>query len=47
VLIGEQGGLEASAGELAAALGTINYEIVTAISPRLPRVFRAVRSSSG
>jgi alanine racemase len=39
VLIGRQAGEEASADVLAATLGTINYEIVTIISPRLPRIF--------
>ncbi|WP_349431162.1 alanine racemase [Methylomarinum sp. Ch1-1] len=38
VIIGEQGGLEISADELAEKLGTINYEIVTAISQRSPRI---------
>jgi alanine racemase len=38
VLIGRQGIEEISADALAATLGTINYEIVTAISPRLPRI---------
>jgi alanine racemase len=38
VIIGRQGSDEISADELAAKLGTINYEIVTAISHRVPRV---------
>lgn len=38
VIIGRQGADEISADELAAKLGTINYEIVTAISHRVPRV---------
>jgi len=38
VVIGRQGTEEISADELAAHLGTINYEIVTAISHRVPRV---------
>ncbi|WP_051906695.1 alanine racemase [Methylomarinum vadi] len=38
VIIGEQNGLEIGADELAAKLGTINYEIVTAISQRSPRI---------
>lgn len=39
VLIGRQGSEDASADALAASLETITYEIVTAISPRLPRIF--------
>jgi alanine racemase len=38
VVIGRQGNQEISADELAAQLGTINYEIVTGISHRVPRV---------
>jgi alanine racemase len=38
VLIGRQGAEELSADELAAKLGTISYEIVTAIAERVPRV---------
>ena len=38
VLIGRQGRAAISADELAGRLGTINYEIVTAISARVPRV---------
>lgn len=38
VLIGRQGNEEVTADELAAQLGTINYEIVSAISHRVPRV---------
>jgi len=37
VMIGAQGGARQSADDLARALGTINYEIVTAISRRVPR----------
>ena len=37
VIIGRQGGLFIGADELAEKLGTINYEIVTAISQRSPR----------
>jgi alanine racemase len=37
-LIGRQGADEITADELAAKLGTINYEIVTAIARRVPRV---------
>lgn len=38
VVIGRQGNEEITADELAAKLGTINYEIVTCISHRVPRV---------
>jgi alanine racemase len=38
VIIGRQGNGEITADELAAKLGTINYEIVTAIAQRVPRV---------
>lgn len=37
VLIGKQGKDEISAEEVAARLGTNNYEVVTTISPRVPR----------
>ena len=37
VIIGRQGEAEITADEFAAKLGTINYEIVTAISSRVPR----------
>jgi alanine racemase len=38
VIIGRQGGEEVTADELADLLGTINYEVVTAISQRVPRI---------
>jgi alanine racemase len=38
VIIGRQGAEEVTADELAAKLGTINYEVVTCISHRVPRV---------
>jgi alanine racemase len=38
VIIGRQGEEEITADELAAKLGTINYEIVTAITHRVPRL---------
>jgi len=38
VVIGQQGNEKITAEELAAKLGTINYEIVTCISHRVPRV---------
>jgi alanine racemase len=37
VLIGRQGSEEIRAEEIAARLGTINYEVTTAILPRVPR----------
>lgn len=40
VLIGEQGEERITAGELASLAGTINYEIVTALNGRIPRVYR-------
>lgn len=38
VIIGRQGNEEVTADELAGKLGTINYEIVTGISGRVPRI---------
>jgi alanine racemase len=38
VIIGRQGKAEITADELAAKLGTINYEIVTCIAHRVPRL---------
>jgi alanine racemase len=38
VLIGAQGDQRITADELAAALGTINYEVVTRIGSRIPRI---------
>lgn len=40
VLLGRQGEEEITADELAAHLGTINYEIICMISERIPRVYR-------
>ena len=40
VLIGRQGQEEITADEVAAAAGTINYEVVCAISDRVPRIYR-------
>ncbi len=42
VLFGPGDDGEASVDEWAAAAGTINYEVVTRISPRVPRVYRNV-----
>jgi len=39
VILGRQGAEAVSADEIADLLGTINYEVVTAISARVPRVF--------
>jgi len=39
VLIGEQSGSSISAEEIAARWGTINYEVTSAISHRVPRVY--------
>ena len=38
VLLGSQGAERVSAEELAAARGTINYEVTCAIGGRIPRV---------
>jgi alanine racemase len=38
VIVGKQGSEEVTADELARRIGTINYEIVTAIARRVPRV---------
>jgi alanine racemase len=40
VLIGRQGTAEITATEVAGLLGTINYEVVCAISARVPRIYR-------
>ncbi len=53
VVIGEQGGARVSAEDLAAASGTINYEVVTAIRRRVARRYTrggrivAIRTLSG
>lgn len=44
VLIGEQAGNRITANEIAARLGTIGYEVVCALSARLPRVIVGSRS---
>jgi alanine racemase len=38
VLVGAQGGERITADEIAAREGTINYEVVTRISSRIPRI---------
>lgn len=40
VIIGEQGGDAITASEVAGHLGTINYEVLCAISKRVPRLYR-------
>jgi len=40
VLLGRQGSEEITADEWASRLGTINYEIVCRIGPRMPRRYR-------
>lgn len=37
VLLGRQGSAEITADDIAARLGTINYEVVTSVLPRIPR----------
>lgn len=39
VLLGEQGGEQITAADIARTVGTINYEVVCAISKRVPRVY--------
>ena len=39
VLIGPQGDDEITADEIAAKIGTINYEVVCSVSPRVPRTY--------
>lgn len=39
VLIGQQGDQNVSADELAGLIGTINYEVVCMVSPRVPRLY--------
>ncbi len=40
VIVGEQNGAARAAEDLAAELDTINYEVVTNLHPRVPRVYR-------
>jgi alanine racemase len=47
VLIGRQDGETVTADALAEALGTINYEVVTAISDRVPRIAAAAAPGAG
>lgn len=39
VALGPQGGDEITADEIASKIGTINYEVVSAVGPRVPRIF--------
>ena len=39
-LLGEDGGATLTADEMASLIGTIGYEIVTGISPRVPRIYQ-------
>ena len=39
VFVGRQGDAEITAAEMGALLGTISYEIVTSVGPRVPRVY--------
>ncbi|MBV8693606.1 MAG: alanine racemase, partial [Actinobacteria bacterium] len=39
VLIGRQGDDEITAWEVAELLGTISYEVLCAVGPRVPRVY--------
>ena len=41
VVVGRQGDAQLGADDLAATLDTINYEVVTAITARVPRVASA------
>ena len=43
VLIGRQGAEEVTAGEWADRLGTISYEVLCDIGPRVPRLLRGGR----
>jgi alanine racemase len=45
VLIGRQGSEEVTADEWARRLGTISYEVLTSIGPRVPRMYRDARRS--
>ncbi len=45
VLIGSQGSEEVTAQEWAGRLGTISYEVLTGIGPRIPRLYREATQS--
>jgi alanine racemase len=40
VILGQQGEGQITAEEIAAWSGTINYDVVTGITPRVPRVYK-------
>ena len=40
VVFGRSGGAELSADEVAALIGTINYEVITVVNARVPRIYR-------
>jgi alanine racemase len=40
VILGRQGDAEISADEIAGLLNTINYEVVSSITARVPRIYR-------
>jgi alanine racemase len=46
VLIGRQAAEEISADEVAELAGTISYEVLCRIGPRVPRVYRAGQSAA-
>jgi alanine racemase len=45
VLMGRQGGAEITAADVAAWAGTIPWEVLTAITKRVPRVYRGATSA--
>jgi len=40
VVFGRSGGADLSADEVAALIGTINYEVITVVNARVPRIYR-------
>ena len=46
VLIGKQGNAEITVDELAHRAGTISYEILTQINPRVSRIFKHASSNN-
>ena len=47
VLIGRQGAEEITADEVAEAQGTISYEVLCRITPRVPRVYLPASEAEG
>ena len=47
VLIGEQDGARRTADDLAREIDTINYEVVTNVHTRVPRVYRRAGKTVG